>query len=114
MAIGIEKMVGLNPAFKKKADKVVKEMEKRSWRIRIVWGKRSHKENEELVKKGMASRTSKHLVGKGLDLIDRTVGYTENKSHKFYKDLAELAKQEGLIWGGDFKQRWDPCHIEMP
>ncbi len=32
----------------------------------------------------------------------------------YIEDLSELAKQEDLIWGGDFKQRWDPCHIEMP
>ena len=114
MAIGMEKMVGLNPIFRKKAGNVVTEMEKRGWKIRIVWGKRTKQENDELVAKGMASRTSQHLHGKGLDLIDRIVGYTNNKSHKFYKDLEELAKKEGLVWGGNFKSRWDPCHIEMP
>ena len=114
MAIGMEKMVGLDPIFKKKAEKIVKEMEKRGWKIRIVWGKRTKAENDALVAKGMASKTSKHLNGKGLDLIDRVVGYTDNKSHKFYKDLKELAKQESLVWGGEFNQRWDPCHIEMP
>ena len=114
MAIGMEKMNGLNPAFKKKAMNVVKEMEKRGWKIRIVWGKRTKEENDVLVAKGKASRTSLHLEGKGLDLIDRVVGYTNNKSHKFYKDLEELAKKEGLVWCGSFTQRWDPCHIEMP
>lgn len=76
MAVGIEKLIGLDPRFKKKAEKIISEMEKKGWKIRIVWGKRTHKENEALVKKGVASRTSKHLVGKAVDMIDRNVGYS--------------------------------------
>lgn len=87
-------------------------MENRGWNIRIVWGQRTKEENEVLVKKGVASRTSKHLSGEAVDLIDRKVGYSNNRNHKYYKDLSELAKKEGLAWGGNFTQRWDPCHIE--
>ncbi len=112
MAVGMEKLIGLDPGFKKKVEKIVLEMENRGWRIRIVWGGRTKKENDILVKKGVASRISQHLFGKAVDLIDRTVGYTENRSHKFYQDLSELAKKEDVIWGGDFVARWDPCHIE--
>lgn len=89
-------------------------MEKRGWRIRIVWGKRTKYQNDALVRTGKASPHSKHLVGKACDLAERTLGNAmKEHNHKFYKDLSELAKQEGLIWGGDFKSRWDPCHIEI-
>ena len=114
MALGMEKLIGLEPSFKKQVEHIVVEMENRGWQIRIVWGKRTNQQNEDLVRKGVASRTSKHLFGKAVDLIDRNVGYSDNKLHKFYSDLAELAKKEGLVWGGDFVRRWDPCHIEAP
>ncbi len=108
----MEKLIGLDPIFKRKVKNVVLEMENRGWNIRIVWGKRTQKENDDLVKKGVASRASKHLSGEAADLIDRKVGYTMNRNHQYYKDLSELSKKDGLIWGGNFTQRWDPCHIE--
>lgn len=97
MAIGMNKLIGLDPIFKRKVKIIVREMEKRGWRIRIVWGKRSKVENDILVNKGVASRTSKHLSGKAVDLIDRKVGYSIKKNHQYYKDLSILAKKEGLI-----------------
>jgi len=112
VASDMYKLSGLNPGFQVKVRAVVSNMEKRGWRIRIVWGKRTKSENDSLVKKGFASRTSKHLSGKAVDLIDRSVGYSSNKGHQYYKDLKDLANKEGLIWGGSFTQRWDPCHIE--
>lgn len=109
-----EKLNGLNPIFRGKVDAVIVEMEKRGWNIRIVWGKRTYDENYELVKKGVASLTSKHLDGEAVDLIDRNVGYSSDPAHKYYRDLSEIARREGLKWGGDFSTRWDPCHIELP
>ena len=67
--------------------------------------------NDRLVRAGLAS---KHLIGKGCDLAERTLGNVIlNRIHKFYKDLEELATKEGLIWGENFKSRWDQCHIEI-
>ncbi|MFY9268868.1 MAG: M15 family metallopeptidase [Candidatus Manganitrophaceae bacterium] len=110
----MEKLEGLNPVFKRKVENVIKKMEELGWRIRVVWGKRSQDENDALVKKKVASSKSKHLIGKAVDLIDRRIGYVDDPVHPFYKDLSRTAKEEGLIWGGDFHSRWDPCHIEIP
>ncbi|RMG58732.1 MAG: M15 family peptidase [Gammaproteobacteria bacterium] len=114
MPIGIEKLYGLQPDFRTKVEKIIHEMEMRGWSIRIVWGARTYEENQRLVNKGVASPHSKHLLGKAVDLIDRKTGYTENRDHRFYKDLSELARKYGLIWGGNFRSRWDPCHLEAP
>ncbi len=114
MPVGMEKLYGLQPEFRNKVEKVISEMENRGWSIRIVWGLRTEEENLRLVRKGVASPTSKHLQGKAVDLIDRQTGYTENRDHKFYRDLSELARKHGLIWGGNFRTRWDPCHLEAP
>ena len=114
MAKDMYKLLSLQPNFREKVKKVVLGMEKRGLHIRIVWGMRTYEENLKLYKQGLASLTSKHLSGKACDLIDRKLGYSiKSKHHKFYTDLSELAKQEGLIWGGNFSTRWDPCHIEI-
>jgi len=73
----------------------------------------SQEENDALGK--YASKNSKHLTGEAIDLIDMRLGYllgNENKNHKFFKDLEELANKYELKWGGNFKSRWDPHHIE--
>ena len=86
------KLNSLQPNFAKKVRQVVCNMEKRGWRIRIVWGKRTKQENDALVRKGLASRHSKHLTGKACDLAERSLGNAmTNRNHKFYKDLEELA-----------------------
>ena len=114
MPVGMEKLQGLNFAFSEKIRKVVADMEFKGWNIRVVWGKRTPQENMALVRKGYASRNSKHLTGLAVDLIDRNTGYSNDRNHKYYKDLENIAKKHGLIWGGDFSGRWDPCHVEMP
>ncbi len=110
--LGIEKLNGLDTSFRIKARKVVEKMQAKGWRLRILWGRRTKKENDALVKKGRAKKTSKHLDGKALDLIDRNVAYTNDKNHEYYKDLEQISKEVGITWGGWWKSPWDPCHIE--
>ncbi len=114
MAVGLEKLDTLDPAFAAKARHVVNEMEKLGWNIRIVWGVRSYEENRVLADAGLASKNSKHLTGRALDLIDQRLLYNFTPGHKYAQDLGRIAKSVGLIWGGDFISRWDPCHIELP
>lgn len=112
MPLDIHKLNSLNPAFRIKIKRIVFELENRGWSIRIIWGKRTKQENDKLVQKGFASRRSKHLTGNAVDLIDRFVGYSNNKNHPFYKDMKELAEKEDLQWRDNFIETWDPCHIE--
>lgn len=114
MATDMHKLNGLDATFQAKVLAVVSEMEKLGWHIRIVWGLRTKAENDALVSQGVASPTSKHLDGKAVDMIDTRVGYDNSPQHKYYQDLGRIAKKYGLVWGGDWISRWDPCHIEMP
>lgn len=72
-------------------------MENRGWNIRIVWGQRTKEENEVLVKKGVASRTSKHLSGEAVDLIDRKVGYSNTGTINTTKIFQNWQKKRGLL-----------------
>ena len=107
-----DKLRALDPKFEVIVRRVIARMEARGWAIRVVWGRRTKAENDALVLAGFADTNSLHLSGRGADLVDRMTGYTTDKLHQYYIDLATIAKSEGLKWGGEFS-RWDPCHVEM-
>lgn len=75
-------------------------MEKAGWPISIVYGFRTKAQNDALGKN--ASKTSKHLLGLAVDIIDTTVGYNIAFSHPFCKDLERFCINYGLYWGGNF------------
>lgn len=114
MARDMEKLLTLDPAFEPKARAVIVDMEKLGWKIRVVWGLRTQAENDALVKLRRASKTSLHLTGRALDIIDTTLLYNVAPGDKYGADLAAIAKKYGLVWGGAFMGRWDPTHVEMP
>ena len=114
MALGMEKLDNLDPLFRDKVKDVVHDMELKGWHLRIIWGVRTSEENMLLVQQGVASPSSKHLSGRAVDVIDRMVGYSLDKMHPYYRDLESISKHHGLLWGGDFSSRCDPCHIELP
>jgi len=95
----MNKLIGLEPRFKKKVKHIVTEMENHGWRIRIVWVSEQRLKTIYLVNKGVASCSSKHLSGKAVDLIDRKVGYSIKKNHQYYKDLLQLAKKRRAYLG---------------
>jgi hypothetical protein len=109
---GLDKLDTLDPAFKAKAEKLIEKMQEKGWDMRVVWGRRTQEENDALVEKGLASKTSKHLEGKGMDLINRADPYPDDHDNQYYKDMEAVAKEVGLTWGGDFSTRWDPTHVE--
>lgn len=118
VALHMDRLNGLQPAFKKKALEVISGMEKCGWNISIVFGKRTKAQNDALGKN--ASKASLHLIGKAVDIIDTTVQYNiayKNFAHPFCKDLEQLCIKHGVYWGGNFvrknpKYRWDPCHFQ--
>jgi len=58
-------------------------------------------------------KKSKHQDGRAADL--RFVGADGKKiegSEAMWKVLGRIAKEEGLTWGGDWKDPYDPLHVE--
>lgn len=109
---GTEKLSTLNADFRIKAGMAVDKMRALGWHLRIVWGRRTKSENDALVAKGIASKTSKHLDGLAVDMIDTRVGYSNDRKHQYYLDLKSICDEIGLTWGGSFSTRWDPTHFE--
>jgi len=106
------KLAGLNPDFRAKVERVLRELIDKGYPMRIVWGRRTQEENDRLHEEGKAIKNSKHLRGKALDIIHRIHAYRSTpENRQFWEDLRIAAEKQGLIWGGRF-ERYDPTHIE--
>lgn len=112
--IGRDKLEGLDPAFRPRAEQVLTDLAERGYRLRVVWGRRTQAENQLLVDQGVASPTSRHLDGQALDFVERSIGYDNANYPQYNAAVQQAAANAGLIWGGNFTTRWDPNHIEMP
>lgn len=108
-----DKLTSLEAGFRQKVTKVLNKLKAKGYAMRIVWGKRSQEENNELVLQGLASPNSKHLEGKAIDVVLRKHGYTVNtENQQFWNDLKIEAESEGLTWGGNWNSPKDPGHVE--
>jgi RHS repeat-associated protein len=114
-----DKLNTLRRGFRERATRVVNRMVDEGYDVRVVWGRRTPEENQVLVEKGLASPASKHLTGDAVDLINRADPYPDDPATRYYLDLRDAVKKEGLVWGGDCwgncnTNRWDPTHFEAP
>ncbi|MGH7926441.1 MAG: hypothetical protein ACREQV_01420 [Candidatus Binatia bacterium] len=125
---GLDKLEGLDPDFRVKAERVLYDLASSGRKLRIIFGLRDKATNDDLVDQGLATRDSKHLDGKALDVIDRSIGYanafgsTEQSHTTWNNAIRDAAAAYGLAWGGDFYRynthtrkwegRWDPNHVQ--
>jgi hypothetical protein len=107
-----EKVQTLDAAFRPLAEAVIRDMTAAGWHIRVVWGRRTQAENDSLLP--FSSRSSQHLHGRALDIIDERLLYNVAPGDKYSTDLERIAKKHGLVWGGSFMNKWDPTHVELP
>ena len=109
----VDKLDTLSKDFRPKAEEVLKELVERDYELRIIWGKRTKEENEKLVDTGNAIENSKHLTGNALDFVNRDIGYRNELAPEYTGAVEQAAKNAGVIWGGNFEDRYDPNHIEL-
>ena len=115
--IDMSKTEGLRPELRSKVENILRGLVARGWHPRVAEGIRTIEQQREKVRKGYSkTMNSKHLKGLAADIIDRRWGWegpTSNTNHQFWKDLGELAKKEGLIWGGDWTSLVDVAHVQL-
>jgi LysM repeat protein len=111
------KLAELKPEFKSKVENVLKDLKAKGWQPKIAEGLRTLEQQKEKVQKGYSkTMNSAHLKGYGADIIDSRYGWSgpaAKLDYKFWKDLGEAAKKQGLVWGGDWKFV-DVGHVEYP
>ena len=118
----------LTPTMQEAGRHVFVEMEGRGWKPEFVESPlRTPEQQAEKVSSGVShTMNSKHLdqggEGSGaMDIMDKRWGQVDNtkKQQRFFKELGEVGKDNGLKWGGDFTPSssrtgygWDPAHLE--
>lgn len=117
-----KKLKSLNAHFRPKVVKVLEGLKKKGFQPSIFFGWRSVKVQLELVKKGNSKvKFSFHNAqwkdgtpnAYAADVVDTRWGWgAEAEKHGFWKALGELAKAEGLYWGGDWTSFKDVAHIQ--
>ena len=87
--------------------------------LRVVWGYRTWLQQERLFKQGVGSPAgqSAHNFGFAVDVIHMARAWEDMPPEGWALLGAmgkEVARMQGLdlVWGGDFKSRYDPAHWE--
>lgn len=96
--------------------------------LKVISGTRSAEEQAKLFAQGRSTgkkgatvtnadgreKKSKHQTGEAADIrfIDKNGRVTEGNK-QLQTLLGQIAKQEGMTWGGDWKDPYDPLHIEL-
>lgn len=109
----------LDPRMQERTKQLIAFAIENGYDIQITSGKRSAKQQEELVKKDKkngtnfaAKKGSRHLTGTAIDI---RVYKNGKRMHNGFTDITTFAKKElNLFWGGDFKN-WtkEPWHFDM-
>jgi peptidoglycan L-alanyl-D-glutamate endopeptidase CwlK len=106
----------LEPEFREKVRRVLAGLEQKNWQPKVAEGRRTREEQAEKFRRGVTrTMNSKHLCGIAADIIDRRHGWggpAADTNFQFWKDLGEVAKREGLEWGGDWTTFVDVAHIQ--
>lgn len=124
----------LHPVFRMTLDKILRELAQRGWQPVVAEATRNESRQAEKVKKGFSKtmhswhvpstaailwetkNTYSIVRGNAADVVDRRYGWggpAASLDYGFWKDLGAVAKDNGCIWGGDWKSFKDVAHIEM-
>ena len=78
-----------------------------------VTNARPGQSNHNLTMAFLSSGRSTYYVvnGYAVDIVSSRHGWHPNRH--FWRDLGIFAKQYGCEWGGDWKDRPDPAHVQM-
>jgi peptidoglycan L-alanyl-D-glutamate endopeptidase CwlK len=122
----------LGPEFGRRVDAVLQALEAKHWIPVIFHGRRTQEQQAEKVKQGYSpTMQSWHVEsthksarrfgvfyeirGEAADIVDARYlwsGPAADTKYQFWRDLGEAAKQQGLVWGGDWRKP-DVAHVEL-
>lgn len=116
--INVTNLRGIDPEFRPKIIKVLRELTALGWQPYAAEGIRTKSQQAEKVKKGYSKTMfSAHRFGYAVDIVDKRYHWNKEASDlnfKFWKDLGRISKKHGLVWGGDWKSFPDVAHVEYP
>lgn len=116
------KLASLNPVFRPKVVRVLAKLKEEGFQPTIFFGWRSVAVQLELYRNRRTKvKFSFHNAqtrdgmpnAYAADIIDQRWAWSpEAETRGFWAALGRVAKAEGLVWGGDWTDPWDPAHIQ--
>ena len=117
-----ETKYGLHPYLNNKIEEVIKEAKSKGIDIRIVSGYRSNEKQNNLYMSGRNGKGhivtnapagfSYHNYGLAVDVCEFVNGKPNWKS-KHWDTIGKIGKEQGLIWGGEWKSIVDKPHFQL-
>lgn len=118
-----KKLTSLNPIFRQKVQTLIQRLKSQGFQPKVFFGWRSVVVQQELVRKGKSRvKFSFHNAQKpdgtpnayAVDIIDKRYAWSKEAKEKgYWAAQGEGAKNLGLTWGGDWKNPWDPAHVQL-
>jgi peptidoglycan LD-endopeptidase CwlK len=119
-----EKLKSLDPEFVVYAKKMLDELNQQKVGYFVEWGLRTKIEQARLFSMGRVQEAaagftrnrpgeSFHNYGMAIDIHPVVGGRTRKDHPRLQRQLAEIGKNSGLVWGGDFMPP-EPQHFQMP
>ena len=114
----------LDPKFLPSVKQFIEKIEAEEFEYRILWTTRSKLEQAKYYSQGRTEDATSgftrnragesfHNFGMAIDIVPVTHGRIDLGNKVILNRLGELAKECGLLWGGDFIPA-EPQHFQMP
>ena len=118
-----KKLQSLNAPFRVKVKAVIKALQDDGFKPKIFYGWRSvavqldlFNKKRSKVKFSFHNATLKDGIPNSYaaDIIDKRYGWEKKpENEKFWEALGKTAKDNGLVWGGDWKKFKDTAHVQF-
>jgi len=125
------KLSSLEPDFCNRLLRVIHRLRVQGYQVKVVYAGRFAETQRSLMKRGLSKvedpYDSKHVfpddvegpTARAADLVDERywwgdldAGQDPEGAMRFFGALGLAAKEEGLFWGGDYKNWKDYAHVE--
>lgn len=107
----------LHPAFRAKAQKLIDSCKSLGIEILVVETYRTYSRQDELYKRGKATRLSagrsRHQHGSAVDIVPIVKGRAKWHNRALWRRIGSVGEGLGLKWGGRWKRLYDPGHFEQ-
>jgi hypothetical protein len=116
-----KKLASMEASMRPKVERIVAKLQAAGFQPKIFFAWRSVAVQKELKKKGHTTvsfsfHNAQTPAGRpnawAADVIDARFGWKEPDCMPFFRALGAAAKEEGLVWGGDWKTFKDWAHIQ--
>jgi peptidoglycan L-alanyl-D-glutamate endopeptidase CwlK len=114
----------VNPSLASAAWKIIEGAQQSGYTLIVAEGRRTIQKQNEYYAQGRTKPgniitykkggESKHNTGEAVDFDFIINGRQSNASSNNWNLIGKLARQFGLVWGGDWKSFKDLRHVEMP